>query len=79
MFIHYFLIISRKHEKKNKTLYLIYLSLSKNNRKKIAKTYSDDIVNNPFKSFVQNNFFQCSGSSIYSKSLCMNHLYDERL
>ncbi len=53
--------------------------MSNNKREKIAKTYSDGIVNNPFKIFVQNKLFQCSGSSIYSKNLCMNHLYDERL
>ena len=53
--------------------------MSNNKKERIAKTYSDGIVNNPFKIFVQNKLFQCSGSSIYSKYLCMNHLYDERL
>ena len=33
--------------------------MSNNKRKKIAKTYSDGIVNNPFKIFVQNKLFQC--------------------
>lgn len=53
--------------------------LCRNNKNRIAKTYINGIVKNPFKIFVQNKLFQCSGSSIYSKNLCMNHLYDERL
>lgn len=53
--------------------------LCRNNNNRIAKTYNNGIVKNPFKSFVMKKLLQCSGSSIYSRDLCLNYLYNENL
>jgi len=41
--------------------------------------YKEGVVKNMFKSFSLGKIMQCSGSSIYRRTICEQHLYDERL
>ena len=47
--------------------------------KKKKKSYHEGCVKDIYKSLFYNKFFPCSGSSMYLKSLCNEHLYNENI
>lgn len=47
--------------------------------KKKKKSYQEGCIRNIYKSLFYNVFYPCSGSSIFSKSLCDKHLYNENI
>lgn len=60
-------------------MFLGEISFWNGKRKIISKLYEDGFVKDIFKSHFLGKTFQCSGSSLYRKSICEKFLYNENI
>lgn len=47
--------------------------------KKLSMTYKDGFIKHPFKKHTLGRLFQCSGSTLYRKTICLRYPFDERV
>lgn len=47
--------------------------------KRLSTLHKYGFIENPFKEYAYGRLFQCSGSTLYKKSICLKHPFDERI
>lgn len=63
----------------NADMFLAEVVVNNAGNKKLSKTYQDGFVKNPFKEHVFGHLYQCSGTTVYRKSICLQYPFDERV
>lgn len=70
-----------KYIEKEPTADMLLAEVVVNNagNKKLSRTYQDGYAKNPFKAYVFSQLYQCSGTTVYRKSICLQYPFDERV
>lgn len=63
----------------NADMFLAEVVVNNAGNKKLSRTYQDGYVKNPFKEHVFGHLYQCSGTTVYRKSICLQYSFDERV
>lgn len=63
----------------NADMFLAEVVVNNAGNQKLSRTYQDGFVKNPFKEHVFGHLYQCSGTSVYRKSICLQYPFDERV
>lgn len=63
----------------NADMFLAEVVVNNAGNKKLSRTYQDGYVKNPFKEHVFGHLYQCSGTTVYRKSICLQCPFDEKV
>ena len=60
-------------------MFLGEILINTGKEKKLSKTYKDCFIKHPFKAHTFGHLYQCSGSTVYKKSICQAYPFDENV
>lgn len=63
----------------NADMFLAEVVVNNAGNKKLSRIYQDGFVKNPFKEHVFGHLYQCSGTTVYRKSICLQYPFDEKV
>lgn len=60
-------------------MFLGEVIIESSSKERLSKMYKEGYVNNIFRSHILGKLYQCSGSTLYRKSICDENMFDERI
>ena len=63
----------------NADMFLAEVVINNAGNKKLGMEYQEGFVKNPFKEHVFGHLYQCSGTTVYRKSICLQYPFDEKV
>lgn len=63
----------------NADMFLGEIVVNNNKKKSLSLVYNDGFIKNPFKQHIEGHLYQCSGSAVYRKTICLSCPFDENV